>query len=257
MNIKTLFTLTILVCGTCFLSFRARTKQIDPMVLLEKAELQRIPWKSMSLDARIVNDNEDQSNHLYRVFYQNDKTLVAFLGPDTEKGNLLLMKGNDLWFYVNSTSRPTRITPIQRLSGSTSFGDLARLEWSEDYTIDKMIETNINVNGKTTKAYQFSLSAKSSGATYQTISLWIDQTNHRPIKSEVYLTSGKLYKTLIFSKYQTHAEKIVNTQITFQDHFNSNRMSILNFTNIKEDKELPNRYFVKTMLPEVSNELVQ
>ena len=118
-----------------------------------------------------------------------------------------------------------------------------------------MIDTTITVNATATKVYKFDLKSKASSATYQRIQLLVNKTNFQPIKSEVYLTSGKLYKTLVFGKYITVSGREVNAQITFTDHFNKGKKSVLNFSNFSEEKNLPNRYFIKTMLPEVSDEL--
>ena len=237
------------------MSFVFNKNEIVPIDVLKQAETFRVPWKGMSLVANILTDGEKADSHKYKVFYQDNKTLVVFTAPEVEKGNLLLMNGNDLWFYVNSTNRPTRITPIQRLSGSTSFGDLARLSWSVDYNIVRVADTIVKDQQVSTGIYKFELSAKSPGATYQKVTLWINKKDSHPMKSEVYLSSGKLYKTLQFNKYETVSSKVINTQITFIDHFNKNLKSVLTFSEIKENTNIPNRYFINTMLPEVSNEL--
>jgi len=247
--------LGILVMGAISMNFVFHKNEIASLEILKQAETFRIPWKGMSLSASILTDGEKADNHKYKVFYQDSKTLVVFAAPEVEKGNLLLMNGNDLWFYVNSTNKPTRITPIQRLSGSTSFGDLARLSWSVDYNIVRMSDTIIKDAQTSTGIYKFELAAKSTGATYQKVSLWINKKDSHPIQSQVYLSSGKLYKTLYFNKYETVSSKIINTQITFVDHFNKNLKSVLTFSEIKENANIPNRYFITTMLPEVSNEL--
>ena len=36
------------------------------------------------------------------------------------------MLGDDMWVYLPDTSRPIRITPLERLSGDASNGDVAR-----------------------------------------------------------------------------------------------------------------------------------
>ena len=242
------------IASVILLTFGFTESEIDIKSILKKAEYKRVPWDGMSIDASITNEGKDDK-HTYKVFYQGEKTLVAFVEPVEEKGNLLLMNGNDLWFYINGTNRPTRITPIQRLSGAASYGDLTRLGWSEDYDVVKMIDTTETVNSVDTAVYKFDLKSKSPSATYQKIQLWVNKSNFRPIRSEVYLTSGKLYKTLDFGNYITVSGKEVNAQITFTDHFNKDKKSVLNFSNFSEEKNLPNRYFIKTMLPEVSDEL--
>lgn len=234
-----------------FLSAQKKTEK-EPVEILKKAELQRVPWNSMSLSAYINNKGIE---HQYKVFYDNRKTLIAYMKPNIEKGNLLLMKNDDLWFYVKRTKRPIRITPIQRLSGATSYGDLARLDWSVDYSIEKMIEVSETIEGIETDIYIFSLKAKTKSATYQKINLKIDKSNYRPLYSEVYLTSGKLYKTLVFTKYEKIKGKFLNTQIKFIDNFSKGKESIVDFKNIKEEKKIPARYFLKTSLQDIFEEI--
>ena len=57
---------------------------------------------------------------------------VEFLSP-REKGRHLLMLGDDMWVFLPDTSRPIRITPLERLSGQASNGDVARTHYALDY----------------------------------------------------------------------------------------------------------------------------
>jgi outer membrane lipoprotein-sorting protein len=244
----------LIILLLCLFSFTNAQKvsKIQPTEILKKAELQRVPWKSMSLSAFILNNNIEYE---YRVFYDDRKTLIAYMKPDLERGNLLLMKNEDLWFYVKRTKRPIRITPIQRLSGATSFGDLARLDWSVDYSIEKMTEGKDTINGRKTDIYMFDLKAKTKSATYQRIKLTIDKINYRPLYSEVYLISGKLYKTLIFTKYEKIKGSVINTQIKFIDNFSKGKESIIDFKNVKKEKKIPSRYYLKTSLQDIFEEI--
>ena len=62
-----------------------------------------------------------------------DRTYVEFMSP-REKGRHLLMLGDDMWIYLPDTSRPIRITPLERLSGDASNGDVARTNYAVDYS---------------------------------------------------------------------------------------------------------------------------
>lgn len=249
--ILSLFTVTI-VFTTAFISVRP---EMTPAEILKQADLKRSPWTQMSMTAELLSSGKSgDTKSIYKVYFKDEiSTLVAFVEPKFEKGNLLLMVQEDLWYYVRETRKPTRITPVQRLSGSVSYGDIARLGWSKDYNIVSSKEATL----ENQPVYLMELSAKSQGATYQKISLWIDKANFRPLKAEVYLLSGKLYKTLKFTKYQTMAGKDVNTQIEFVDHFTSGQKSTLDFTRIAQEKALPNRYFIKTSLADVSDEVTK
>ena len=65
----------------------------DGALSLRRAELYRSPFSQMSLKATLKNpDSESRSVSTYRVFFKDEvKTLVAFLTPKFDKGNLLLM----------------------------------------------------------------------------------------------------------------------------------------------------------------------
>ena len=52
---------------------------------------------------------------------------------DTDKGQVLLMRGRDLWIYMPNLSQPIRLALSQRLTGQVANGDLARANFSGDY----------------------------------------------------------------------------------------------------------------------------
>jgi hypothetical protein len=45
----------------------------------------------------------------------------------------VLMKGDDMWINLSGSRRALRITPMQRLMGEASNGDVAKLSFSRDY----------------------------------------------------------------------------------------------------------------------------
>jgi len=244
--------LSVVVWGLVLCVNTVCAEQESGESILRKAEEKRAPWNQMELVATLhTQKNNSNAVERYHIFFKDaSKTLVRFMEPKFEKGNLLLMVKDDLWVFVKNTSKPIRITPIQRLSGSVSYGDITRLGWTQDYDIEKFtIE-----DSKKEIGYKFLLKAKSKGATYQTMTLYIDAT-YRPTIAEVFLLSGKRYKTLKFSEYSEVLEKEINTEIVFIDHLNNEKVSTLNFTKIIPKNNLPERYFIKTALPDLSNEL--
>jgi hypothetical protein len=50
-----------------------------------------------------------------------------------ERGQKLLMQGDDFWLMMPASQRPLRITPMQKLLGEASTGDIATMTWGEDY----------------------------------------------------------------------------------------------------------------------------
>ena len=60
-------------------------------------------------------------------------SVVEFVAPATEKGKFLLMLRDAMWIYMPSARRPIRISPLQRLMGQASNGDVARTNFTVDY----------------------------------------------------------------------------------------------------------------------------
>ena len=231
-------------------------QKINASAILHQAELKRMPWEQMSLYATLIDSNSAASTSTsYRVFFDANKALVACTEPSAQKGNLLLLKNHEMWFYIKSTAQPIKITPLQRLSGSVSFVDIARLDWAVDYTIDSFENVKIG-NDKKEEAYLLHLHAISPDISYRKINLWADKNSKRPIRADIYLSSEKLYKTMLFTKYQTIAGKEINTQTEFIDYFNKGRKSVINFSRAQQEKSLPESYFMKEKLPEVSKTMI-
>ena len=53
--------------------------------------------------------------------------------PPAERGQIILMKGRDLWVFMPEVSQPVRISLAQRLTGQVANGDLARANFAGDY----------------------------------------------------------------------------------------------------------------------------
>ena len=107
--------------------------------------------------------------HLYEVSQKGtDKTYVEFMSP-REKGEHLLMLGDDMWVYLPDVSRPVRITPLERLTGDASNGDVARTNYAADYSPVYLRTEKVG----TIECYVLELTAKRKGATYQRIVFWV------------------------------------------------------------------------------------
>lgn len=229
--------------------------KVNAVEILRQAELKRMPWAEMSLYATLIDSGAaGSSSTSYRVFFNGDKALVSCTGPLTQKGNLLLLKDHEMWLYIRSTAKAMRITPLQRLSGSVSFVDMARLNWTADYSIDSFEVVKLTGDNKV-NAYLLHLHAISPDISYRKIDLWVDRNDKRPVRADIYLSLDKLYKTVLFTKYQTIAGKEINTQIEFTDYFNKGRKSVINFSRVQWERALPENYFIKEWLPAVSKEM--
>ena len=233
-----LLILLIVLAFVCCRPSRAATP--DAEALLKRSDTFRNGWPSYVIRVKITNYEQGKSDEekLYEVSQKGtDKTYVEFMSP-RDKGRHLLMLGDDMWIYLPDTSRPVRITPLERLSGDASNGDVARTNYAVDYSpvylrAEKVGAEECNV---------LELTAKRKGSTYQKIEYWLRVQDARPVKAEFYLTSGKHIKSATFDEYLQYGGKSLLHRLTLYDQIRHNSHSVLEYSGAAQ-RELPDKLF--------------
>jgi outer membrane lipoprotein-sorting protein len=247
MFMKSLFFIPVF-CAFILCPGFAQSGKIDAEELLKRSDASRSGWDSYSVVTIIKNyeNNDLKDEGKFEVFNKGDnKSLVKFLNAD-EKGEYLLVVDDAMWIYMPNTRRPIRITPMQRLMGNASNGDLARSRYYGDYSAKYLRdETVFGV-----PCHVLELNAKSEGATYHRIEYWISKEGARPQKSEIYLSSGKHYKSIRYDKYSPVAGRTILTQLTITEGLQPNRKTIMLFSEYKPTA-IPDRYFHKDNLEQM------
>jgi outer membrane lipoprotein-sorting protein len=212
----------------------------DPEAILKRSDGYRNGWPSYVLHVKITSfeSNKADEEKLYEVSQKGtEKTYVEFMSP-REKGQHLLMLGDDMWVYLPDTSRPVRITPLERLSGDASNGDVARTNYAADYT---PVYVRSEKTG-TDDCYVLNLTARRKGATYQRILYWVRVQDDRPVRAEFYLTSGKLIKSATFDDFLSVGGRAQLRRMTLYDEIRHNSHSVLEYSGIAP-RELPDKLF--------------
>ncbi|MGA3046440.1 MAG: outer membrane lipoprotein-sorting protein [Terracidiphilus sp.] len=227
---------------TCAVVCRAVTATTTPdaEAVLKRADAFRNGWPSYVLHVKITNFESDKADEekLYEVSQKGtEKTYVEFLSP-REKGQHLLMLGDDMWVFLPDTSRPVRITPLERLFGDASNGDVARTNYAADYTPVFVRTEKVGAE----ECHVLELTAKRKGATYQRILFWVRVEDARPVRAEFYLTSGKRIKSATFDEYAAVGGKSQLRRMTLYDEIRHNSHSVLEYSGIAP-RELPDKLF--------------
>ncbi len=221
-------------------AFALQAAAPDAAVLLKRFDAVRNGWESYAVRVSIRNFEEGKQDeeHLYEVFQKGvEKTYVEFLSP-REKGRHLLMLGDDMWIYLPDTSRPVRITPLERLTGNASNGDVARTNYSVDY--DAVVLRTEPVDG--VACHVLELTAKRKGSTYRKVTLWLRVSDARPVKADFFVASGKQIKSATFDRYQDVEGRVLLRQMTIYDHVRKGSRSVMEYQRY-EHRELPDRMF--------------
>jgi outer membrane lipoprotein-sorting protein len=223
---------------TCVLVARAATP--DAEALLKRSDTYRNGWPAYVVRVKISNYESGKSDEerLYEVSQKGtDKTYVEFMSP-RDKGRHLLMLGDDMWIYLPDTSRPVRITPLERLSGDASNGDVARTNYAVDYSPVYQRTEKVGAD----ECYLLELTAKRKGSTYQRILYWLRAPDTRPVKAEFYLTSGKHIKSATFDQYLEIGGRVQLHKLTLYDEIRHNSHSVLEY-NGAAPRDLPDKLF--------------
>lgn len=226
--------------GWALIGHAASVPVPDAQALLKRSDSYRNGWPAFSLRVKITDYESGKSDevHMYEVSQKGtDKTYVEFLSP-REKGRHLLMLGDEMWIYLPDTSRPVRITPLERLSGDASNGDVARTNYAVDYSAEFVREEKAGNEN----CYVLNLTAKRKGATYQRILYWIRSEDARPVRAEFYLTSGKHIKSASFDEYAPSGGRMLLRRLTLYDEIRHNSHSVLEYSD-SAPRELPDRLF--------------
>ncbi len=223
-----LFLVVAFLVTCAFVCHAAPPNAPDATDLLKRSDMYRNGWPSFVIHVKITNYEAGKADEekLYEVSQRGtDKTYVEFMSP-REKGRHLLMLGDDMWVYLPDTSRPVRITPLERLSGDASNGDIARTNYAVDYT-PVYLRTEKSGNDE---CQVLELTAKRKGATYQRILYWVRVADARPVKAEFYLTSGKHIKSAVFDEYANYDGKLLLQRLTLYDEIRHNSHSVLEYS---------------------------
>jgi outer membrane lipoprotein-sorting protein len=214
--------------------------------ILEKADEIRFPREGFQVDINISSaaPEQDVDKRKYRVLSKgNDNTVVMILEPAAERGQIMLMKGRDLWVFMPNVSQPIRLGVAQRLTGQVANGDLARANFTGDYTAE-LLRTE-KVNGE--EQHVLELAAIDRGVTYHRILYWVSRSNNRPRKAEFYSVSNRLMKICFYENYREMGGRVRPTRLVMADALKKGHESILEYQEMRL-RELPDKVFTKDYL---------
>ena len=217
--------------------------------ILKKADQIRFPAESFQVDVTVNTTTSGQAADMrkYRVLSKgNENTIVMTTEPASERGQVMLMKGRDLWIFLPTISQPVRLGLAQRLTGQVANGDLARANFAGDYR-PKLLRTE-KIDGES--VYVLELSAVDRAVTYHRVLYWVRQSNYWPQKAEFYSLSDRLLKTCVYENFRPLGGRPRPTRLVMQDALKSGEESVLEYAEMRL-RDLPDKMFTKDYLKRI------
>jgi len=227
----------------------AQTEPADDAVarlIVEKADQVRFPASAYEVGVGITTTHADGSAEFrkFKVLAKgNDNAIVMVTEPASEQGQILLMKGRDLWVFLPSVSQPVRLALGQRLTGQVANGDIARANFAGDYN-PKLLRSE-TISGE--PMHVLELTAVDRGITYHRVMYWVRQANGWPYKAEFYSLSDRLLKTCFYQNYEKMAGRVRPTRLLMQDALRQGEESVLEYAGMRL-RDLPDKIFTKDYL---------
>ncbi|HVF64123.1 MAG TPA: outer membrane lipoprotein-sorting protein [Casimicrobiaceae bacterium] len=223
-------------------------REDDPAArsILEKADRIRFPQEGFQVEIAVTTSSGGQvtEERKYRVLSKgNDNTVVMITEPASERGQIMLMKGRDLWVFLPNVSQPVRLSLAQRLTGQVANGDLARANFVGDYT--PRLRRSESFEGE--PHHVLELNAVDRAITYQRVLYWVKQASAEPTAAEFYSLSHRLLKTCRYQNYAKLGGRLRPTRLLLQDGLRKGEQSTMDYSGMKM-RDLPDRMFTKEYL---------
>ena len=226
--------LTLLGCAATLALAALPARAQDVQSLLKAADRYRMSADNMQVETQISVFNADGSTEKerrYTVFAQVRHQSLVLMQSPAEKGQKVLMLGDDFWLVLPGSQRPLRITPMQKLIGDASTGDIATMSWAEDYSGTVAGEERCGEPQQ--PCLHLSLNATRKGVTYQRIELWLGKARSEPVKADLYVQSDKLAKQARFVVDKPAAPTAV-TEMLLRDQLTNKKETQVRYVSRKE-----------------------
>jgi hypothetical protein len=213
-----------------FMSLSARAE--DVTAIIKKADEARMPGGDLTVDV-LVKDFKNKTldkETVYKVSNKGStKSLVETMSPQRQKGRKLLVMNSDLWFMTPDIKRATRVSFQQRLTGEVSNGDIASVNFADDYAGTLVGSEKI----KDQDCWVIDLKAINERATYRSLKYWVVKGTYLPKRADFYAISGKLLKRATYGKPATILGSPRITTMVIQDAVQTSSESVIEYSNHK------------------------
>lgn len=246
-KVKLVLFLTLASCTSLAKDVESMVKNAD------RYRLDSASAKVVSLVSLYENDQLDKTRQ-YNVYTRENRESLVLFKSQVEAGQKMLMLGDNYWLVMPKSRRPIRITPMQKLLGEASVGDISTLTWSEDYHATFVKSEQLDLEDQSRAVNFLRLRATTKGASYAKIDLWLNQEDDFPVKADLYLHSGKLAKQAWFTSGEREGQQRV-VSMTLLDQIQPAKKTVIEYQEITpfelEDKYYNPAYLTRNALSEL------
>ena len=247
--------IALLACATAAQAQSARD-------IVVHADAVRYADKPFRITAALIDYKSGQpvGRNVYSVYSKLDpatgqfRNVMMYVEPPRDAGKMLLLRGNDLWFYDPASRASVRISPQQKLSGQASAGDVLSENLAADYNAAILgDETIADGNRQSRACWHLDLKAANDAATYNRVEYWVEHGTYMPIKAKFYTDSGTLLKVVYYRNFVVRDGRNQPTQAVIIDAVDATLVTTADFGAL-QFRDIPDAWFERDYLPHLKLE---
>jgi outer membrane lipoprotein-sorting protein len=170
-------------------------------------------------------NRDDGSSRTYKMRVLKagkDRFRLWFMEPASVRGQEMLRQGDNLWVYLPSLKKPTRLASRESFQGGDfNNADVLRVNYQADYDATVLPES------KLPDTWQLQLRAKTPDAGYDRIDLWLNKKDRMPVRGEYLSASGKLMRVAEFSQVKSFGGFLRPSKIVMKNMLAQKRWSVM------------------------------
>ncbi len=221
--------------------------------LLEELDV-LMTFESRDFAAVMTMISEDPESgvtkHVVRQYRRDseDKFLMIFEEPVTQRGQGYLNIGDNLWFY-DPESRKFSHTSMKEQFGDSDANnsDFGASSIAGDYRVVDVVDGTL---GKY-EVYVLNLEGVNNEVTYPYQRIWVTKDTHLLLKAESSSASGRLMRTSYYPSYASVEGKYIPTRMIFVDNLIEGKKTQITITDISL-ADLPDSLFTKAYIERVN-----
>lgn len=208
------------VLGAIAVGLQAQTDE----ELLKRADSARfIEAPSYLFTSKVASERPDgkggttRSEALLKIFNkrfpEGYRVRIEFLLPESMKGSVYLIVGDDIYFWQPGLLKPIKLSGQQKLFGDASIAEAAGIRFSGNYAIKSKQEEKLD--GRDT--IKLALEATSEKVAFAKVTLWLDKKELKPLQAILHALSDEPLKKVIYPKYEKFKDDEYAAEIIIED----------------------------------------
>lgn len=179
---------------------------------------------------------------------EEDKFLMLFEEPVTQRGQGYLRVDDTLWFY-DPESRKFSHTSMKEQFGDSDANnsDFGAATLSEDYRVTLATEGSLG----RFQVYIIDLKATHNEVTYPSMRVWVTSDSHLLLKSEDFSANNRLMRTSYFPNYARVGDEYIASTLIFVDNLVEGKKTQITLSDIST-ATLPDTLFTKAYIERVN-----